>query len=102
MTQGARGWRERLAGVAGRLRGPLWGAAVGVLMAGLAVQVVGSRGETIRLRRERAVLGRRIEELKRANQALREEVRALETDPVYVESVLRSWKQVAHGERLID
>lgn len=102
MTLGARVWGERLAGAAGRLRGPLWGIAVGLLMAGLAGLALGTRRETSRLRLERAALARRIEDLRRANQALRDEVRALETDPVYVESVLRSWKHVAHGERLID
>ncbi|HXG62774.1 MAG TPA: septum formation initiator family protein [Planctomycetota bacterium] len=102
MTLGPRVWKERSAGAWGRLRGPLWGIAVGLLMAGLAFQALGARQETSRLRRERAELARRIEALRRANQALRDEVRALENDPVYVESVLRGWKQVAQGERLID
>ena len=76
------------------------------LLAGLAVllaaQAAGARREREVVAREGAALDREIERMKRANQALRDEVRALEADPVYVEALLRRWKMVGPSERVVE
>ena len=43
-----------------------------------------------------------IERLRRTNQALRDEIRALDSDPVYVESLLRRWKMIGPSERNVE
>jgi cell division protein FtsB len=76
------------------------------LLAGLAVllaaQAAGARREREVVAREGAALDREIARLKGANQSLRDEVRALESDPVYVESLLRRWKMVGPSERVVE
>jgi len=47
-------------------------------------------------------MDREIERLRRANQALRDEIRALDSDPVYVESLLRRWKMIGTSERNVE
>jgi|SRR6185295_18197775 len=76
------------------------------LLAGLAVllaaQAAGARREREVVAREGAALDREIARLKGANQSLRDEIRALESDPVYVESLLRRWKMVGPSERIVE
>jgi cell division protein FtsB len=76
------------------------------VLAGLAVllaaQAAGARREREVVAREGAALDREIARLKGANQSLRDEVRALESDPVYVESLLRRWKMVGPSERVVE
>ena len=40
--------------------------------------------------------------LRRGNQSLRDEARALESDPVYVEALLRRWKMIGPSERIVE
>jgi len=68
----------------------------------LAAQAAGARRESEVVAREGAAIDREIARLRRANQALRDEIRALDSDPVYVESVLRRWKRVAPSERIVE
>jgi cell division protein FtsB len=68
----------------------------------LAAQAAGARREREVVAREGAALDREIARLKGANQSLRDEIRALESDPVYVESLLRRWKMVGPSERIVE
>ena len=68
----------------------------------LAAQAAGARREREVVAREGAALDREIARLKSANQSLRDEVRALDSDPVYVESLLRRWKMVGPSERIVE
>jgi uncharacterized protein YlxW (UPF0749 family) len=77
-------------------------AALAGLAVLLAAQAANARREREVVTREGAVLDREIDRMKRANQALRDEVRALEADPVYVESLLRRWKMVGPSERVVE
>src|SRR5215204_5791576 len=65
--------------------------AVAAALTGLAVllaaQAAGARREREVVAREGAAIDRETTRLRRANQALRDEIRALDSDPVYVESV---------------
>jgi hypothetical protein len=87
------------------LRGARNAAGVAAL-AGLAVllaaQAAGARREREVVAREGTAIDREIARLRKANQALRDEVRALESDPVYVESLLRRWKRVGPSERNVE
>jgi len=96
------GWKDRLAGWGRAARATLWGAVLAGLAALLAAQALASRREGLDLRRRGAALDREIEAAKRANQALRDEVRALETDPVYVESLLRRWRMAGAREQVVE
>jgi hypothetical protein len=77
-------------------------AALAGLAVLLAAQAAGARREREVVAREGAAIDREIARLRRANQALRDEIRALDSDPVYVESVLRRWKRVAPSERIVE
>lgn len=92
-----------------RARGWLVGArnvAGAALLAGLAValaaQAAGARREREAVAREAAAMDREIERLRRTNQALRDEIRALDSDPVYVESLLRRWKMIGPSEKNVE
>jgi hypothetical protein len=88
-------WLARARSVAGT-------AALSGLAVLLAAQAAGARREREGVARQGAALDREIERVRRANQALRDEVRALEGDPVYVESLLRRWKMVGPSERVVE
>jgi hypothetical protein len=77
-------------------------AALTGLAVALAAQAAGARREREAVAREGAAIDREITRLRRANQSLRDEIRALDSDPVYVESVLRRWKRVAPSERIVE
>jgi len=85
-----------------RARNAAGTAALAGLAVLLAAQAANARREREAVAREGAALDREIERLKRANQALRDEVRALEGDPVYVEALLRRWKMVGPSERVVE
>jgi cell division protein FtsB len=95
-------WKSVWAPCAERVRTAVWAGALGLLGLVLAVQAERAGREGAELTRRSAALDRDLERLRRANQALRDEVRALETDPLYVESLLRRWKMVGGGERLVE
>jgi cell division protein FtsB len=79
------------------------GAAALLGLAGaLVAQAAGSRREREAVAREAAAMDREIERLRRTNQALRDEIRALDSDPVYVESLLRRWKMIGPSERNVE
>jgi hypothetical protein len=89
----------------------LWTARLGiaVLAVGLGfvafflvAQASGSGRERAALQREGMAMDADIDRLRRANQAMRDEVRALESDPVYVESILRRWRRVGAGEKVVE
>lgn len=77
-------------------------AALAGLAMLLAAQAAGARREREVVAREGAAIDREIARLRKANQALRDEIRALDSDPVYVESLLRRWKRVAPSERNVE
>jgi septal ring factor EnvC (AmiA/AmiB activator) len=77
-------------------------AALAGLAVLLAAQAASARRERETVARECATIDRDIDRLKRANQALRDEIRALEADPVYVEALLRRWKRVGPSERVVE
>lgn len=77
-------------------------AALSGLAVLLAAQAAGARREREVVAREGAAIDKEITRLRRANQALRDEIRALDSDPVYVESVLRRWKRVGPSERIVE
>lgn len=77
-------------------------AALAGLAALLAAQAAGARREREVVAREGAAIDREIARLRRANQAFRDEIRALDSDPVYVEAVLRRWKRVGPSERIVE
>jgi cell division protein FtsB len=85
-----------------RARNAAGTAALAGLAVLLAAQAAGARREREAVAREGAALDRELERMKRANQALRDEVRALDADPVYVESLLRRWKMVGPSERVVE
>ena len=88
-------WLARARTVAGT-------AALAGLAVLLAAQAAGARREREVVARQGAALDREIERVRRANQALRDEARALDADPVYVESLLRRWKMVGPSERVVE
>jgi cell division protein FtsB len=77
-------------------------AALAGLAVLLAAQAAGARREREVVAREGAAIDREIARLRRANQALRDEIRALDSDPLYVESLLRRWKRVGPSERNVE
>lgn len=106
-------WKARLRGAASSGRASAarlgsaagaaaWAGVVTLLAAALVVQGGRSRGEAAALEARSAALDREIGELRRRNRDLRDEVLALESDPVYVEALLRRWKRVGEGERLVE
>jgi len=94
-----RGLWERIWGGAGRA---LWAASLGLLGLALVAHAVRAGKEGAELERRSAALARETDRVRRDNQALRDEVRALEGDPVYVESLLRRWKMAGRGERVVE
>ena len=76
--------------------------AVAALALLLAVQAAGARRERIAVAREEAAMDREMERLRRTNRALRDEIRALDSDPVYVEALLRRWKMIGPSERIVE
>ena len=102
MKLGWGGLGTRLSGVSEPARVVLWAAVLAALGLALALQAWRGREQTAELRRRSAALDGRIARIKGANQAMRDEVSALENDPVYVESVLRRWNRAGTGERLVE
>ena len=81
--------------------GALWTSAL-LLLAGVLVwSAWDTRGEVAGLELRRNALQREVERAQRENQALRDEIRALEEDPVYVESLLRRQRRAGPGERIL-
>jgi cell division protein FtsB len=95
-------WRGRAAAGLIAVRNLLGVAALGALACALAAQAVGARKERESVARQSAAMDREIERLRRANLALREEIRALDSDPVYVEALLRRWKMIGPSERSVE
>ncbi len=79
-----------------------WTAALGLLVAGLAVQAVHATREGGEHRRRGAGLDREIRRMRSENRALRDEVQALQGDPVYLESLLRRRKKAGTGEWIVE
>lgn len=94
-------WKGAAAAWGAPLRGALWAAALGLLAAALVFQAWKAYGEVRGLDRRRADLDRRVDRLRAGNRSLREELHALKTDPVYVESVLRDRRMAGPRERVV-
>jgi hypothetical protein len=77
-------------------------AALAGLAVVLAAQAAGARREREIVARESAAIDREVARLRKANQALRDEIRALDSDPVYVEALIRRWKRVGPSERNVE
>jgi len=95
-------WRARAGNWLRSARNVVGAAALAGLACLLATQAAGARREREAVAREGAALDRDVERLRRTNQALRDEIRALDSDPVYVESLLRRWKMVGPSERNVE
>ena len=98
------GWgrvRDSLCALAGPARLALWTAAAALGVA-LAAQAAGAGRNAAALERRAAVLDRDLERARGTNAALREELRALREDPVYLESLLRRWRRAGEGERVVE
>lgn len=77
-------------------------AVLSGLAVALAAQAAGARRERESVAREGTALDREIARLRHSNESLRGEIRALESDPVYVESLLRRWKMIGASERNVE
>jgi hypothetical protein len=89
----------RAAGLAGRAA-----AAVSVLLLGglLAARAADARKERAALERRHAAADRDLERARRRSRSMKDELRALEQDPAYVESLLRRWKRTAPSEKIVE
>ncbi len=95
-------WRERAGAGLACARKVAGAALLAGLALALASQAAGARRERETVLRQSAAMDREIDRLRRANQALRDEARALESDPVYVEALLRRWKMIGPSERVVE
>ena len=88
------------------LAGPARAAAVLLGAAALAVaftvHAAGTGREAAALARRAAALDRELGRAKARNRDLRDELRALEEDPVYLEALLRRWRRAGEGERVVE
>ena len=94
--------RDSLAAGAERARGVVWAAALVILAVVLTTQAWRSRDDNYDLRRRAAALDRELDRLHNANTSLEKELKALQSDPVYVEALLRSRKMALVGERQVE
>ena len=95
-------WKSRAWGWLVWARNVAGAALLAGLAVALAAQAAGARREREVVAREAAAMDREIERLRRTNQALRDEIRALDSDPVYVESLLRRWKMIGPSEKNVE
>lgn len=93
--RGMEGWADR------GLRG-LWSVALVLLGVVLVREVDRSFREGRQVSLGEKAAAREAARLRRENEVLREELRALENDPAYVEALLRRWKKAASGERVVE
>lgn len=89
-------------GLAERAGAAAWAVVPGLLALALAAHAVRAGQEGSDLERRSAALAAQIERVRRENQAHRDELRALENDPVYLESLLRRWRMAGPGERVVE
>lgn len=82
--------------------GLVWGMTLAALAGALVTLAARAPQETAELERRSQELDREMDRVRRANQAMADEVQALETDPVYVETLLRRWKRAGAGERIVE
>ena len=92
---------ENQASVVRHVTGALWALAVLMLAGVLSWSAWSARAEVSGLEQRRDALQREVDRARGENRTLREELRALEEDPVYVESLLRKRKRAAPGERIL-
>jgi len=85
-----------------RAWGLVWGVSVAMLGGALLVLAARAPQEIAELTRRSGDLDREIERVKRSNQGMADELHALETDPVYVEALLRRWRRAGAGERIVE
>jgi cell division protein FtsB len=95
-------WKGRAGAWLSGARNLAGAAALAGLALVLAAQAAGARREREAVAREAAAMDREIERLRRTNQALRDEIRALDSDPVYIESLLRKWKMIGPAEKNVE
>lgn len=92
----------RWKGGAERVGAGFLAVSLGVLGVVLAATAVRAGREGSEMERCSAVLDREIGRVRSENRALRDEIKALESDPVYVESLLRRWRMAGPGERVVE
>lgn len=91
-------WKRGREGVGKGMGGAVL-MGLGLLLAGEAVR---ARREGTQVACQEAAAAREVARLRRENTILREELRALETDPAYLEALLRRWKQAGAEERVVE
>ena len=93
---------DSLRALAGPARVALGTAVAAALAIGLAVHAAESGREAGGIARRAAAVDRDLERARTRNTALREELKALQEDPVYLESLLRRWRRAGEGERVVE
>lgn len=76
--------------------------AAAALLAAFAHHAAGTGREAAGLAKRAETLDRELAREKERNRALRAELRALDEDPVYVESILRRWRRAGENERVVE
>lgn len=90
----------RALGAPARAAAGLLGAAA--LAVAFTLHAAGTGRESAALSKRAAALDRELERERTRNRALRDELRALEEDPVYLETLLRRWRRAGEGERVVE
>lgn len=90
----------------GRVRDSLL-AAAGAVGAAALIWAFGAHAsstgrEAAELARRSAALDRELERARGRGRDLREELRALDEDPLYLEALLRRWRRAGEGERVVE
>lgn len=95
-------WSDRLKRCADGFAGIAMAAAFVAAGSLLVVEIVRANRDVVRQSRRRETVDREIERIRAQNDSLRAEIRSLEEDPVFVESVLRQRKRVGPGEAIVE
>ena len=99
------GWgsiRDSLRALGAPARAAAWMAGAAALAAALASHAAGTGREAAALARRAEALDRDLERARERNRDLRQEIRALDEDPVYLETLLRRWRRAGEGERVVE
>ena len=102
MRLGWVGIRDSVRALGAPVRAAAWGLGAVLLMAALASHAAGTGREAAALARRAEALERDLGRARERNRDLRQELRALDEDPVYLETLLRRWRRAGEGERVVE